>query len=63
MQKLGGSLVLFWSKGQKRKKTTYFGHVIPYNLGFRLFQKNNLAQTMASYTHAKIMKILRTVLE
>ena len=40
----------------KEVKSTFFGHLIPYNAGFRIFQKSILAQTMGSiifYTHAK----------
>ena len=48
------------------KKTTFFGHLIPYNPRLIIFQKNNFAQTMDPiilYTQAKIEKILRAILE
>ena len=46
----------FGVKCKEVKKPTFFGHLIPYNAGLRIFQKNNLAQTMGPivlYTYAK----------
>ena len=55
-QKLGISFEAFCSKIERSKKYTFFGHLIPYNLGLRIFSENNLSQTMypnVLYTHAK----------
>ena len=40
----------------KEVKKNFFGHLVPYNPGLRIFQKHNLAQTMGPiihYTHEK----------
>ena len=45
---------LFWKKGQKSLKIIFLGHLLSYNLGLKIFQKNNLVQTMdpiVLYTH------------
>ena len=48
----------------KEVKKHFVWHLIPYNLGLKIFQKNTLNQTMdhiVLYIHAKIGKILGAV--
>ena len=56
-KKLERSLEPFLKKGQKsQKKLFWTDHVIPYNRGLSIFQKNHLAQMMnliVFYTRAK----------
>ena len=63
-KKLGRSLELFWWKGHKSKKPTFFGHSIPFNPDLRILNTKLKLCALLSTTHMqKIRKILRVVLE
>ena len=46
---MGRSLVLFRSRVQRSKKTTFFGHLIPYIPGLRIFSGKQFCSTNGPY--------------
>ena len=62
-KKVGKSLEPFWRKGHKSRKNIFFGHLIPYNAGLRIFLENPYGSNNVPYCLLHSCKILGKSLE